>query len=64
MGGEHDENKTPRQTARHTCFLIGLSKIAGAVSCVRVVINGILLAETNSAIADALKHSGERRNNF
>jgi hypothetical protein len=42
------------------CFLIGLSKIAGAFCCVRVVINGSLLAETNSAIADALNSPSAR----
>ena len=35
-----------------TCFLIGLSKIRGALSLVKVVTKGSLLAETNSTIAD------------
>jgi hypothetical protein len=43
-----------------TCFLIVLSKIAGAFSCVRVVINGSLLADTNSAMADALNSPSAR----
>jgi len=35
-----------------TCFLIGLSKIKGALSLVKVVTRGSLFAKTNSAIAD------------
>jgi len=38
-----------------TCFLIVLSKIKGALSLVKMVTNGSLLANTNSAISDLEK---------
>lgn len=35
-----------------TCFLIGFSKTAGALSLVKMVTRGSLLDETKSAISD------------
>lgn len=37
-----------------TCFFIGLSNISGALSLLKVVTKGSLLAETNLAITDFL----------
>lgn len=45
-----------------TCFLIGLAKIKGAVSLVKVVTKGSLLAETNLAIEDFLNLPSELQN--
>lgn len=51
---QKSEKCTEAISIRHACFLIGLSKMEGAVSCVRVLTNGSLFADTKSAIADAL----------
>jgi hypothetical protein len=44
--------KLTQHTRPLTCFLMGLSKIKGALSLVKVVTKGSLLANTNSAILD------------
>lgn len=51
--------------ANFTCFLIVLSKIAGAFSLVKTVTRGSLLAKTNSTMEDLSNlPSAEIRNGY